>query len=325
MIFWILMFLPSAFAINSFEEFKMTFGKEYNSIEEEYHRSLVFYQNLQRIVDHNMINTDFKLKMNEHGDLHSHEFYTQRVFEHRNYFNNQPIEYGNHQLPTEVNWVEKGAVTPAKNQGQCGSCWAFSTTGALEGLYFIHHNELVSFSEQQLMDCSVPEGDAGCNGGLMDYAFKYVIDAHGVCKEDDYPYTEHNGTCHKCNKVFTIDSYKDVRVNNETALQYAVAQQPVSVAIQADSFELQFYHSGVFTGHCGEPGNFQLDHGVLAVGYGTDNTTGKDYWYIKNSWGEMWGDNGFFKIERNVKNKDGKCGIAMQPSYPVLKTVMAFM
>lgn len=315
---YFLIFLPNiVFAINSFEEFKTTFNKVYFSSSEEQFRHDIFYDNLQRIIKHNRYNHDFKLKMNHFGDLYSHEFFNSHLLQHKYHLNYQLVESFFDQLPKEINWVEKGAVTPVKNQGQCGSCWAFSTTGALEGLNYIQNHKLVSFSEQQLMDCSDKEGDAGCGGGLMDYAFQYVIDADGICKEVDYPYTEHNGTCHTCKENFKIKGFKDVKVNNETALQHIVAKQPVSVAIQADSFELQFYSSGVFTGNCGEPGNFQLDHGVLVVGYGTDNKTKKDYWYVKNSWGSMWGDKGYFKLQRNVINNDGACGIAMNPSYPI--------
>lgn len=303
-------------AIFTFEEFKTTFNKKYENSEEEQYRHDIFYDNLQRIIEHNKVNKDFKLKMNHLGDLYSHEIYNSKNLQHKYHLNYELVDFYNHEIPKDINWVKEGAVTPVKNQGHCGSCWAFSTTGALEGLYYIQNHNLVSFSEQQLMDCSEKEGDAGCDGGLMDYAFKYVIDANGICTEQDYPYEEHNGTCHNCNKTFTITGYKDVQVNNETALQYIVAQQPVSVAIQADSFEFQFYSSGVFTGYCGNPSHFNLDHGVLVVGYGIDNITGLDYWLVKNSWG-LWGDQGYIKLQRNVHYKEGKCGIAMSASYPV--------
>ncbi len=315
----LLFILPSINAIYTFEEFKNTFNKVYSSNEEEQYRSDIFYDNLQKIVEHNKVNNNFKLKMNHFGDLYVYEFYNSKFLQ-KKYLNYQPIEYYNYDIPKEVDWVKKGATTPAKNQGHCGSCWAFSTTGALEGLYYIENKKLVSFSEQQLMDCSNKEGNDGCDGGLMDFAFQYVIDANGICAENDYPYKEENQSCNnKCNKTFTISGYKDVQINNETSLQYIVAQQPVSVAIQANSFGIQFYHTGVFTGNCGIPGKFELDHGVLAVGYGTDNDTGLDFWKIKNSWGTIWGENGYFKIQRNVEYKEGKCGIAMQPSYPINK------
>lgn len=317
MIFWMIILIQSAYAINSFEEFKYTFNKVYSSIEEHDYREQVFYDNLAKIVHHNTYNKDFKLKMNNFGDLYSNEFYMKNFYNRKTRLSHT----FNLDVPDYVNWVEKGVVTPAKNQGQCGSCWAFSTTGALEGLYGILYNKTISFSEQQLMDCSIKEGDNGCNGGLMDFAFQYVIDANGICLESEYPYEETDDSCRVCNKVFNITGFVDVKKNNEEALKQAVAHQPVSVAIQADSQEFQFYSSGVFTGYCGKH-PFQLDHGVLAVGYGTDDNTGKDYWLVKNSWGESYGLNGFIKIERNVNYKEGKCGIAMQPSYPVKNDIV---
>ncbi len=298
------------YAIESFEEFKSTFSKKYETIEEELYRSSIFYENLARIVHHNSQNHQFKLKMNHFGDMYSHEYYKSSALDRKTHMS---YTFAGSDIPDSINWVERGVVSPVKNQGQCGSCYAFSTTGALEGLYGILYNKTVSFSEQQIVDCSSKEGDDACNGGLMDYAFKYVMDVGGICTEDDYKYTAKKGTCHKCKEVFDISGYVDVKKNNETALKYAVAKQPVSVAIQSNSFEFQFYSKGVFTGYCGKH-PFNLDHGVLAVGYGTEN--GTDYWLVKNSWGQ-WGEAGYIKLERNVKYAEGKCGIAMQPSYPV--------
>lgn len=228
------------------------------------------------------------------------------------------------ELPAYVNWVEKGAVTTAKDQGQCGSCWSFSTTGALEGVYYLKYGRLESFSEQQLVDCdSLKYGghDHGCNGGLMDNAFTWISKNGGLCKESDYPYvsgiTKTEGICQKgCTKVAgsTIVKYVDVAHSSDTAMMNALAQQPVSVAIEADQREFQLYKSGVFTGACGT----NLDHGVLAVGYGT--LDGLDYYTIKNSWGTSWGENGYIKIGRgsSYNSGNGQCGVLLQASYPLL-------
>lgn len=228
------------------------------------------------------------------------------------------------ELAESVNWVESGAVTPVKDQGQCGSCWSFSTTGALEGAYYNKYGNLLSFSEQQLVSCdNFKHGghDMGCKGGLMDSAFQWIEQNNGLCLESDYPYvsgtTTKSGSClETCDVVSksAIHDYKDVTPNSDNAMMTALMQQPVSIAIQADQKEFQLYKSGVFTGSCGT----ELDHGVLVVGYGTEN--GEDYYLIKNSWSTSWGDNGYIKLGRGSQYNSGagQCGMLMQGSYPIV-------
>jgi len=214
-----------------------------------------------------------------------------------------------------VNWADKGAVTGIKNQGQCGSCWSFSTTGSVEGAHFLSTGNLVSLSEQNLMDCSFSYGNQGCNGGLMDDAFKYIIANKGIDTEASYPYqtaTTYNCVYQAANSGATISSYTDVNSGDETALATAVNMKPVSVAIDASHNSFQLYVSGIYY----EPAcsATSLDHGVLAVGYGT-NGTSSDYWIVKNSWGTSWGMAGYIQMSRNRNNN---CGIATMASYPVV-------
>lgn len=219
--------------------------------------------------------------------------------------------------PASVNWVTAGAVTPVKDQGQCGSCWSFSTTGSIEGAYYLKYKDLQSFSEQQLVSCDTGGADMGCNGGWMDDAFNFIKKNGGITTEASYPYTSgttgQSGSCvttgYTNNANSAPSSYTDVQTNSVSALESAVAQQPVSIAIQANQPAFQSYSGGVLTGKCGQ----QIDHGVLAVGYGTEN--GVDYWLVKNSWGSSWGDNGYIKIE---KSSADLCGVLSAPSYPNL-------
>jgi len=280
--------------------------------DEFFTRYNVFKANLDKVVMHNESNSTFSMAMNEFGDLTWEEFKATRLgYKHRA---NSFLRSKNHPLlkaeaaPTAVDWRQKNAVTEVKNQEQCGSCWAFSTTGAVEGIHAIKSGKLVSISEQQLVDCSSSQGNQGCSGGLMDQGFEFIVQNGGICSESAYPYKAADGTCKtSCEKVVQINGYKDVPENDETALLSAVAGQPVSVAIEADQEVFQFYSDGVLdSADCGT----NLDHGVLVVGYGTD--AGQDYWIVKNSWGSSWGENGYIRLARN-KNT---CGIAMSASYP---------
>jgi C1A family cysteine protease len=223
-------------------------------------------------------------------------------------------------LATSIDWTTQGAVTPVKDQGQCGSCWSFSATGAMEGRYKIAKGTLTSLSEQDFVDCDNRKNggsDLGCNGGLMDSAFTWAKKNGGVCTEAAYPYvsgtTKTAGTCvdSKCSRVSAPLGYVDVKKNDDAALTTALNAGPVSVAIEADQSSFQLYKSGVFTGTCGT----NLDHGVLAVGYGVDGAN--SYYKVKNSWGTSWGESGYIRIQKGKAQTGGQCGILMgPPSYP---------
>uniref|UniRef100_A0A2P2HWT1 Cathepsin L1-like n=1 Tax=Hirondellea gigas TaxID=1518452 RepID=A0A2P2HWT1_9CRUS len=261
------------------------------------------------------------MKMNHFGDLLHHEFIgmmngyrnpsnASQLYEGANFV--EPD--GDVIMPHTVDWRKKGAVTPVKDQGQCGSCWAFSTTGSLEGQHFRQTGELVSLSEQNLVDCSSQFGNEGCNGGLMDNAFQYIKANGGIDTEDGYPYMGIDEQCEfKKSDVGADDTgFVDIKSGNERALKKAVATVgPVSIAIDASQPSFQFYHNGVYNEPQCSPDN--LDHGVLAVGYGSED--GEDFWIVKNSWSETWGDEGYIYMARN---RDNMCGVASQASFPLV-------
>jgi len=308
----------------TFQSWQALNGKEYLSATERDYRESVYDRNVKKIAKHNSHGHPWTLAVNGFADLTRKEFahlylstggYNNATFNRVKNYNWSLLQKS--VLPTSVDWSVKGAVTPVKDQGQCGSCWAFSSTGALEGAWFLKNGTLPSLSEQQLVDCSTSEGNQGCNGGLMDYAFQYVIDNKGLTTEAAYPYTAtgpNNCVAKGLPVAATVRAFSDVPTNSQTALMTAVVQQPVAVAIEADQDSFQFYSSGVLTKACGT----NLDHGVLLVGYGTE--AGLDYYKVKNSWGLGWGQNGYVLLGRGAQynGNQGQCGIQMDPSYPVV-------
>jgi len=303
---------------SSFNGWMSFHGKKYNSEAEYNHRFRVYKENLAFIENHNRQNLGFTVAMNKFGDLTSQEFGLQMLgtkIDGNTLIQVDPYVADEAFVAADVvDWRTKGAVTPVKNQGQCGSCWAFSATGSIEGAWQIKKGNLISLSEQNLVDCSSAQGNEGCNGGLMDSAFEYVIQNSGIDTEASYKYTARDGTC-KFNKATvgaTISSYKDVQAKSEAALQSAIQTLgPVSVAIDASHSSFQFYSSGVYFEKACSP--TQLDHGVLGVGFGTQGTS--DYYIVKNSWGTSWGMQGYILMSRN---KNNNCGIATMSSYPVV-------
>ncbi|MCO5607889.1 hypothetical protein L7F22_062091 [Adiantum nelumboides] len=233
-------------------------------------------------------------------------------------------------IPPSVDWRERGAVVSAvKDQGQCGNCWAFATVATVESAHQIATGELVSLSEQELVDCDRAYNQ-GCNGGLPDYAYTFIINNGGLDAESHYRYTARRGRCNRRKmKVHaaSIADYQDVPASDERALLKAVAHQPVSVAIDASSRDFQLYQGGVFSASCGK----SLNHAVVVVGYGYttiddgSQEVDEEFWVVRNSWGSGWGEAGYVRMQRGSNDPDGLCGINMEPSFPIVHTTSALI
>jgi hypothetical protein len=305
--------------VEQFVNFITEHSKIYNTISTFVQRFYVFKDNMHFAEQENNKGHSYTLGPNFMADYTNAEYidtFLNKEYQFpRDYCKDKSL-HGS--FPSAVDWVDKGAVTPVKDQGQCGSCWAFSTVGALEGKNAIETGDLIAYSEQELVDCAGSYGNHGCNGGLMQRAFSYVIDK-GMTVAEDYPYvsgvTKKAGTCQDYNVDFVMNSCSNVPANEEQ-LTLACANQPISVSIEADQRSFQLYTSGVYDSpDCGTT----LDHGVLLVGYG--HMDGQDYYRVKNSWSSSWGDNGYIYMARNSvsSSKQGQCGIAMDASYPDLE------
>ncbi|XP_039610675.1 procathepsin L-like [Polypterus senegalus] len=305
---------------------KSTYGVQYNSNEESRKRA-VWEANYKEINKHNKDPSQlFKMKMNQFGDLTNLE-YQQILGALVNITVRKKRQIGGTVSATElrskamllnvtsIDYRTLGYVTEVKNQGACGSCWAFSTTGAIEGQLFKKTGMLVSLSEQNLVDCSKDYGTYGCKGAWMGNAYKYVLYNGGIESALTYPYiAKDNQPCHynSSRSAASITDYKFLPKGNEQALADALATiGPITVAVDASLPSFQFYKSGIYNDpRCSST---KLNHAVLLIGYGSE--AGQDFWVIKNSWNTSWGENGYMKMARNNTNF---CGIAAYTLFPVM-------
>jgi len=301
---------------------KSEHGKTYPHLGAERVRFEIWQDNMNRIEEHNNGNHSYTQKMNHLGDLTNTEYrdiLSKSCYQmSTNKTGSAYLRLKSMQIPKAVDWREKGLVNPVKNQRQCGSCYAFSTTGSLEGQWARKTGKLVSLSEQQIVDCD--KVDHGCYGGLMDNAFAYIKENGGIDTEESYPYlARKQKQCqfNKKNVAAQVTGHVDILAGDEDALTEAIATiGPISVAIDAGQQSFQFYHEGVYD----EPNcSSRMNHAVLAVGYGTMPWGvfhgEKDFYWVKNSWGAMWGLNGYVRMSRNNGNQ---CGIATSASYPLV-------
>lgn len=297
---------------SEFESYLQVFGKSYSG-EEYFRRFSIYSRNMGFIRVFNSQGESWVLGQTQYTDWTVTEFEliltsSSSTSSNINPPTILPDQHSSLSYPQTLDWRTQGVVTPVENQGNCNSGWAFSAAGAIEGVWALAGNTLVSLSEQQLLDCSSRYGNNGCNGGTMDYAFNYVINS-GIASESNYPYKAQVGTCQSgVTPTANIQSFTDVVPNSPTDLYNAVALRPVSVAVDADPSIWQNYKGGVISRNCGN----NLNHAALVVGYNSISTP--PYWILKNSFGVNWGESGYIRLA--VVNGDGVCGVQKQPSYP---------
>ncbi|KAI6703612.1 hypothetical protein NL676_012748 [Syzygium grande] len=319
--------LSESRVLELFRRWKEKHNKVYKHAAEAEKRLANFKKNLRYVLERSSSSkspTAPRVGLNKFADLSSEEF---REFHLSKVKKPASKKWNNKKMslkgkmktcdaPSSLDWRNYGIVTAVKDQGSCGSCWAFSSTGAMEGINALVTGDLVSLSEQELVSCDTTND--GCDGGYMDYAFEWVINNGGIDSEADYPYTSTDGETGTCdtskeeNKVVSIDGYEDV-AESDSALLCAVVQQPISVGMDGSAMDFQLYTGGIYNGSCSDDPD-DIDHAVLIVGYGSES--GEDYWIVKNSWGTDWGIDGYFYILRNTDIEYGVCAINAMASYP---------
>ena len=333
-LFFILAFaaVSNATILSRFNEWLMTHKIRFRNEAERSHIFENWVSNDEFIEFTNKQGFSYKLAHNAFSGMNSDEFSELMGFSSNRFLlrdrlaqnESRPLIVSDYATPASVDWRTQGVVNPIRDQGQCGSCWSFSTIQAVESASAIKYGTLQQLSEQQLVDCdNFKNGgaDHGCNGGLMDNAFTWIGKNGGSCSRAAYPYTSGTtmtaGSCQKCSVEpnTKVAKYIDITAASDAAMMSALALQPVSIAIEADQRAFQLYSSGVFDENCGT----NLDHGVGLVGYGT-SADGKDYYILRNSWGTTWGDNGYMYLARgsSFNGGQGQCGALMMASYPVI-------
>ncbi|XP_017119747.1 putative cysteine proteinase CG12163 isoform X2 [Drosophila elegans] len=306
-----------------FHKFQVRFGRRYVSTAERQMRLRIFRQNMKTIAELNANEMgSAKYGITEFADMTSSEYKERTGLWQRDEAKSTggsaavvPAYAG--ELPKEFDWRHKNAVTQVKNQGSCGSCWAFSVTGNIEGLYAVKYGELKEFSEQELLDCDTT--DSACHGGLMDNAYKAIKDIGGLEYEAEYPYKANKNQCH-FNKTLShvqVSGFVDLPKGNETAMQeWLLTNGPISIGINANA--MQFYRGGVSHPWKTLCSKKNLDHGVLVVGYGVSDYPNfhktLPYWIVKNSWGPRWGEQGYYRVYRG----DNTCGVSEMATSAVL-------
>jgi C1A family cysteine protease len=288
-------------AQRAFASYTQQFSKKYETTQEFFKRFEIYKANAQYIASRNAENLGFWLAENQFTDMTNEEFRATLNRPDSGIVHTEVEDEEPNPEPASIDWRDKGAVQKVKDQGQCGSCWAFSATAAIESINFLNGSgTLLDLAEQQLVDCD--KSESGCNGGMESDAIEWIAANGGQCAQKDYPYTARDGTCKKtCTPVGTVS--KVVRFTGEAKLQTNLINQPCTVAVDAGSSDWQSYAGGVYAGHCGK----QLNHAILAVGYTST------YWIVKNSWGSAWGAKGYIFMKRG----SNICGVASEPSYPV--------
>nr|AAA29137.1 cathepsin [Fasciola hepatica] len=313
--------IVGVFASNDdlWHQWKRIYNKEYKGADDD-HRRNIWEQNVKHIQEHNLRHdlglVTYKLGLNQFTDMTFEEFKAKYLTEMPRaselLSHGIPYKANKRAVPDRIDWRESGYVTEVKDQGGCGSCWAFSTTGAMEGQYMKNEKTSISFSEQQLVDCSGPFGNYGCNGGLMENAYEY-LKRFGLETESSYPYRAVEGQCRYNEQlgVAKVTGYYTVHSGDEVELQNLVGcRRPAAVALDVES-DFMMYRSGIYQSQTCSPD--RLNHGVLAVGYGIQD--GTDYWIVKNSWGTWWGEDGYIRM---VRKRGNMCGIASLASVPMV-------